>query len=154
VSLVAIRAYDDSEVSAILELWKAAGLVAPPTDPARDIRQARTRGAGEVFVAEYEQRLVATIMVGRDEDQGWLYYLAVEPSVQRKGLGRAMVRHAEKWLRARGVAKVLLMIRTNKGNIREFYRRLGYQSEPRHIMSRKLAPAPSDAAKVGEQQTG
>jgi ribosomal protein S18 acetylase RimI-like enzyme len=151
VSLVSIRPYHGGEVSAILDLWKAAGLVAPPTDPSRDIRQARTRGAGEVFVAEYQERLVATIMVGRDEEQGWLYYLAVEPSVQRKGLGRAMVRHAEKWLRARGVTKVLLMIRDNKGNVREFYRRLGYQSEPKQIMSRALAPAAGSPVKVGEQ---
>ena len=35
-----------------------------------------------------------------EEERGWLYYLAVEPGVQRKGLGRAMVRYAEKWLRA------------------------------------------------------
>ena len=152
MSLVAIRPYRDGEVSAILDLWKAAGLVAPPSDPSRDIRQARTRGAGEVFVAEYDERLVATIMVGRDQEQGWLYYLAVEPSVQRKGLGRAMVRHAEKWLRARGVTKVLLMIRNNKGNVREFYRRLGYQSEPKQIMSRALvAPAAGGPVKVGER---
>lgn len=150
MSLVSIRPYHDGEVAGILDLWKAAGLVAPPTDPSRDIRQARTRGAGEVFVAEFEQRLVATIMVGRDQEQGWLYYLAVEPALQRKGLGRAMVRHAEKWLRARGVAKVLLMIRNNKGNVREFYRRLGYESEPKQIMSRLIASAAGSTAKVEE----
>jgi ribosomal protein S18 acetylase RimI-like enzyme len=140
MSLLTVRAYADSEVSAILELWRAAGLVVPPQQPDRDIRTARTRGRGEVFVAEYEGRLVATIMVGREEDRGWLYYLAVEPAVQRKGLGRAMVRHAEKWLRARGIKKALLMVRENNRRVRGFYERLGYQPEPRHIMSRALVP--------------
>jgi ribosomal protein S18 acetylase RimI-like enzyme len=142
VSLISIRPYQDQEVPAILELWRAAGLTLPVQQPDRDIRAARTRGRGEVFVAEYQARLIATIMVGREEDRGWLYYLAVEPTVQRKGLGRAMVRHAEKWLRARGIAKAMLMVRENNRRVRGFYERLGYLSEPRHIMSRSLvAPA-------------
>jgi len=148
MSLLAVRAYADSEVPAILELWRAAGLVVPPQQPDRDIRTARTRGRGEVFVAEYESRLIATIMVGREEDQGWLYYLAVEPSVQRKGLGRALVRHAEKWLHARGIAKVMLMVRENNRRVRGFYERLGYQPEPRHIMSRSLVAS----AEMPQQQ--
>ena len=81
VTLIAIRPYQDTEVTAILELWSAAGLILPVQQPDRDIRNARTRGRGEVFVAEYQSRLIATIMVGREADQGWLYYLAVEPSV-------------------------------------------------------------------------
>lgn len=146
MSLISIRPYRDAEVSAILDLWRAAGLVPPPRDPDRDIRTARDGGGGDVFVAEYQERLVATIMVGREEDRGWLYYLAVEPAVQRKGLGRAMVRHAEKWLRARGSAKVMLMIRNNNRGVREFYSRLGYVAEPKQIMSRALVPAGAGAA--------
>jgi ribosomal protein S18 acetylase RimI-like enzyme len=145
VSLVSVRSFRLDEVTAILELWRAAGLVAPPNQPDRDIRTARTDGHGDVFVAEYAERLVATIMVGREEDRGWLYYLAVDPSVQRKGLGRAMVRHAEKWLRAHGAKKVMLMVRPNNRNVRGFYDRLGYKSEPRNIMARDLEPLPKPA---------
>jgi ribosomal protein S18 acetylase RimI-like enzyme len=141
MSLVSIRQFRPDEVTGILELWKAAGLVAPPNQPDRDIRAARSDG-GDVFVAEYEERLVATIMVGREEDRGWLYYLAVEPGVQRKGLGRAMVRYAERWLRERRVTKVMLMIRTNNRNVRGFYDKLGYKTEPRNLMARELEPLP------------
>ena len=152
MSLVSIRSFRDPEVTAILELWRAAGLVPPPRDPDRDIRTAR--GTGDVFVAEYQERLVATIMVGREEDRGWLYYLAVEPTVQRKGLGRAMVRHAETWLRAQGIAKVMLMIRNNNRGVREFYSRLGYVAEPKQIMSRALTPARAGAAGTPSRATG
>ncbi|MBV8168862.1 MAG: GNAT family acetyltransferase [Alphaproteobacteria bacterium] len=145
MSLVSIRSIQPDEVTAVLELWKAAGLVAPPNQPDRDIRAARSDG-GDVFVAEWEQRLVATIMVGREEDRGWLYYLAVEPGLQRKGLGRAIVRYAEKWLRARGVTKVMLMIRANNRNVRGFYDKLGYKSEPKNLMARALEPLPKPGA--------
>ena len=154
MSLVSIRPYRDTEVTAILALWRAAGLVPPPRDPDRDIRLARRDGAGDVFVAEYQERLVATIMVGREEDRGWLYYLAVEPTVQRKGLGRDMVRHAETWLRAQGIAKVMLMIRNNNRGVREFYSRLGYVAEPKQIMSRALTPARAGAAGTPSRATG
>jgi ribosomal protein S18 acetylase RimI-like enzyme len=138
VSRIAIRAYTEADVLGIIELWRAAGLIVPHNDPDRDIRFARTSGHGDVFVAEYEGRLVATIMVGHEGHRGWLYYLAVDPTVQRKGLGRAMVRYAEKWLGARGVPKVMLMIRETNLGVRGFYDRLGYGSEPRLVMSRWL----------------
>lgn len=140
MSLVSIRPFELDEITTILELWKAAGLVAPPNQPDRDIRSARTGGHGDVFVAEWSDRLVATIMVGREEDHGWLYYLAVDPQLQRKGLGRAMVRHAEKWLRARGAVKVMLMVRSQNRNVRGFYDKLGYKTEPKNIMARDLVP--------------
>lgn len=146
MSLVSIRSFRPDEVTAVLELWKAAGLVPPPNQPDRDIRAARSDG-GDVFVAEWQDRLVATIMVGREEDRGWLYYLAVDPNLQRKGLGRAIVRYAEKWLRAHGVTKVMLMIRANNRNVRGFYDKLGYKTEPRNLMARELEPLP----KPGQQ---
>lgn len=148
MSLVSVRPFQLDEVTAILELWKAAGLVAPVNQPDRDIRSARTDGAGDVFVAEWQDRLVATIMVSREEDHGWLYYLAVDPSVQRKGLGRAMVRHAEKWLRGRGVTKIMLMVRTNNRNVRGFYDKLGYKPEPKNIMARTFEPPPKPTPKA------
>ncbi len=62
-----------------------------------------------------------------------------------------MVRHAEKWLRARGIKKALLMVRENNRRVRGFYERLGYLPEPRHIMSRALVP-PAEAPPQQQHQ--
>ena len=60
-------------------------------------------------------------MVGHEGHRGWLYKLAVLPEFQGKGLGRDLVRQAERWLVARGVPKVNLMIRDTNIKVREFY---------------------------------
>ncbi len=65
-------------------------------------------------------------MAGHDGHRGWLYYLAVDPLMQHKGLGRETVRAAEEWLKARGVWAINLMIRNDNIAARGFYEALGY----------------------------
>ena len=77
-------------------------------------------------------------MAGDDGHRGWLYYLAVAPELQRTGLGRQMVAAAEDWLRARGVIKVMLMIRPTNLKVRGFYDAIGYGQQDRMIMARWL----------------
>ncbi len=49
-----------------------------------------------------------------------------------------MVRYAENWLAGQGVRKVELMIRDDNNHVRTFYKRVGYEIEPRIVMSRWL----------------
>jgi len=53
-------------------------------------------------------------------------------------VARSMVRHAEDWLADQGIRKVELMIRPENDAVREFYERVGYEVEPRMVMSRRL----------------
>jgi ribosomal protein S18 acetylase RimI-like enzyme len=133
-----IRVYEDRDFGAVERLWNACGLLVPHNDPARDIAFCRAAADAELFVGEVKDRVVATIMTGHDGHRGWLYYLAVDPEFGRRGLGRAMVAHAEAWLGERGVAKVNLMIRDTNEAARGFYQALGYDSEPRIVMARFL----------------
>ena len=50
-------------------------------------------------------------MVGHDGHRGWVYYVAVDPDMQKKDFGRAIMAAAEDWLRGRGVEKIMLMVR-------------------------------------------
>jgi hypothetical protein len=49
-----------------------------------------------------------------------------------------MVRYAEDWLAGQGIDKVELMIRPENDAVRAFYERVGYEVEPRLVMSRRL----------------
>jgi hypothetical protein len=53
-----------------------------------------------------------------------------------------MVRHAEGHLAARGVEKVLLLIRDNNLAVRSFYETLGYEYEPCTCLGRWLIDDP------------
>jgi len=143
VSTLDIRPYEASQGPSVVALWDACGLLRPWNDPAADIALCCRTPASELFLAvevddEGEARLRATIMCGSDGHRGWLYYLAVDPASRRRGLGRLMVRHAERWLASHGVPKVELLIRPENDGVRSFYERVGYAVEPRLLMVRWL----------------
>jgi len=134
----AIRPFRDADLAAVIALWQDCDLTRPWNPPARDIAFCRASGHGELFVAEAGGAVVGTIMAGHDGHRGWLYYVAVAPARRRDGLGRLLVAHAEAWLAAAGVPKVMLLIRETNAAVASFYQRLGYAVEPRVLMTKLL----------------
>jgi ribosomal protein S18 acetylase RimI-like enzyme len=138
-----IRPLTDADIEGTIDLWTECGLTEPWNDPRADIERARTSGEAIILVADDSRnRVAATILVGNDGHRGWLYYLAVCPELQSTGLGRRMVRAAEDWLKARGVVKIMLMIRPSNLKVRGFYEALGYEDQDRILMARWLDGQP------------
>ena len=133
-----IRAFEERDRSAVIALWQACDLTRPWNDPDSDISFCISRPESTILVGERDGRVIASVMTGHDGHRGWLYYLAVDPALQKHGLGRAMVAAAEKWLQDRGVPKVMLMVRPENDKVRAFYDALGYEEEPRVIFSRRF----------------
>ena len=121
------RAMKDGEEDAVIALWESCGLTRPWNEPRRDIDFARGKANSDILVAEENGRLIATVMAGHDGHRGTIYYLAVDPALQRRGLGRAAVAAAEAWLKARGVWKINLLVRTENTDVLGFYQKLGYE---------------------------
>jgi ribosomal protein S18 acetylase RimI-like enzyme len=141
---IRIRAYLDGDFERVVALWHACGLLRPWNEPADDIALCHRTASSELFVGltgddDAASMLGATVMTGSDGHRGWMYYLAVDPALRRKGFARAMVHHAEHWLATLGIRKVELMIRDDNEAVRSFYEKIGYAVEPRMIMSRWLA---------------
>lgn len=134
-----IRNAADKDETVVIALWQRCGLTVPYNDPAGDFRFALGKLGSDILVAE-DSDLVGSVMVGHDGHRGWLYYLAVEPSRQKQGIGRALVHTAERWLTDRGVQKVQLMVRETNEAVAAFYRRLGYEPMPRINMQKWLKP--------------
>jgi ribosomal protein S18 acetylase RimI-like enzyme len=132
-----IRAAGSDDEGAVVALWQACGLTVPYNNPVADFRFARAKPASDILVA-VDEAIVGTVMVGHDGHRGWLYYLAVDPARQRRGVGRALVAAAEDWLATRGVPKVHLMVRESNAAVAAFYRRLGYDPMPRLNMQKWL----------------
>ena len=128
----------DSDVEAVVALWRTCGLTRPWNDPYKDISFARESENATILVLEREGRIVATVMAGHDGHRGMLYYVAVDPSCQGQGIGKSAVRAAEAWLASRGVWKTNLLVRPENAAVKGFYEALGYAVNPVLCMARKL----------------
>jgi ribosomal protein S18 acetylase RimI-like enzyme len=137
--VITIREITGGDVEAVVALWRACGLTRPWNDPYKDISFARASHESTILLGEVKSRIVASIMVGNDGHRGMLYYLAVEPSLQGQGFGKAMVKSAEAWLALRGVWKINLLVRAQNEAVKGFYQKLGYEVNPVLCMARKIA---------------
>jgi len=121
----------------VVALWQTCGLTVPYNDPAADFRFARGGADSEVMVARHEGgRVCASPMVGHDGHRGWIYYVAVDPALQRQGVGAEIVSAAEAWLKARDVPKVQLLVRETNRAVVAFYEKLGFEVAPRVVLSK------------------
>lgn len=77
-------------------------------------------------------------MAGYDGHRGWLYALAVSDGHRRLGVGSALVREVEARLAALGCRKINLQIRATNIQVQAFYDRLGYGTEDRVSMGKRL----------------
>ena len=117
----------DGDVADVIALWQRCGLTRPWNDPASDIALARRRDNSTVLIGRDGNNIVATAMVGHDGHRGWVYYVAVDPERQGKGLGRTIMSAVENWLREAGIAKLQLLVRRENEAANAFYGSLGFE---------------------------
>jgi ribosomal protein S18 acetylase RimI-like enzyme len=148
-----ISAFAPPDRDGVVALWRAS-FPAYADDPAAQLDRALATASSAVFVAHDDAGLAGTAMAGSDGIRGWLHYVAVAPDRRGRGIGRALVAHAEAWLAGRqGLTKVNLQVRGDNGAVIGFYRGLGYVPEDRASLGKRLAdpggaapPPPSPGA--------
>lgn len=143
-----VRPFADDDEDAVVALWRAAGLTRPWNDPHRDIARKKLVQR-ELFLVAVEpssasgrrgDQVVGSAMAGYDGHRGWVYYLAVAPDQQGRGLGRLLMREAEARLLALGCPKVNLQIRSGNDAVTAFYDHLGYAPDGATGLGKRLIP--------------
>lgn len=119
-------------------LWHRVGLTRPWNDPEADLRNALA-GPASTVLADVQDGLRGTAMVGVDGHRGWMYYLAVDPDLQGRGVGRQLVAAAEDWVRSRGIPKLMLMVRNDNAAVLGFYAALGYEVDDVAALGKRLS---------------
>lgn len=136
-----IRSYRQADESDVIELWREVFPSAPArNDPLQDIALKLSEQPEYFLVAVVDGALVGTAMAGFDGHRGWVYYVAVHSSYQRRGIGSAMMREVESTLSHSGCPKVNLQIRASNAEVQAFYESLGYEVEERISMGKQLDP--------------
>ena len=134
-----IRPYRDEDLPAVVELWRAAFPDAPPwNEPTADIARKLEVQREFFVVAMADDKIVGTAMAGYDGHRGWVYSLAVGPEHRRRGIGTALMRRVEHDLAGMGCPKLNLQVRGTNREVVRFYESLGYVTEDRVSMGRRL----------------
>jgi ribosomal protein S18 acetylase RimI-like enzyme len=137
-----IRLYRESDEAAVIGLWRAVfNYNLPHHNPAASIRKKVAFQPELFFVATEGGEVTGTVMGGYDGHRGWIYSLAVAPSLQRKGTGTALVRHVERVLGELGCPKINLQVLAENAGVVAFYQKLGYRVEERVSMGKPLVRA-------------
>lgn len=103
-----------------------------------DEAMAATRSAR--FRVAAKGRVLAYAISGRSGTRGYLQRLAVDPTVEGRGLGRALIVDGLRWMRRRGASQAV--VNTQVGNQRalQLYQHLGFRLEPSGlaVLTRRL----------------
>ena len=138
MTALTITKAEDGDIDTIVSLWTRCGLTRPWNDPRADIALARSGPNATILVGRDANGIVGSVMVGHDGHRGWFYYLAVDPAMQGRGYGRFITSAAEQWLIARGIEKVMLMVRPENTGVHAFYKAMGYADQPRTVFAKWL----------------
>lgn len=135
-----IRSYEPADEAAVIALWDRCGLLRPWNDPHKDIARKLRIDPEGFLVGVLDSRVIATAMAGYDGHRGWVYYLGVDPDLQRHGYGRQLMEHVERLLRERGCPKINLQVRVGNESALAFYQSIGFTPDPVVSLGKRLEP--------------
>lgn len=138
VRAMQIRPFRDSDESAVIALWEAAGLTRSWNDPRKDIDRKRSVRRDWFLVGTVGDVVMASIMIGYDGHRGWINYLAVDAAHRGQGHARTLMREAERLLKAAGCPKINLQIRSSNAQVIAFYQAIGYAQDDVVSFGRRL----------------
>jgi len=110
---------------------------------AKNLRRLMASSGMLTLVAEGEAgERAGFIMIGRstsvftDQQQAFVYDVAVAPAFRRRGIGRRLMEHAEAYAREKGMEFITLMVDSRNDAARNLYAQLGF--EDGKVLMRKL----------------
>ena len=129
--MIRIRPAREDEARAILDLWRAGQTASSSTDDERAILELLRHDRDALLVAESDDRLVGTLIVGWDGWRAGMYRLVVAAELRRTGIATQLVRAAEARLRQVGARRVAAVVMTEHPHANAFWLEMGYRLDGR-----------------------
>jgi len=133
-----IREYNSLDEKQVINLWIKCDLVKPWNNPKQDIEQKLKVDPDLFLVGIIDNKIVATVMGGYEGHRGWINYLAVDPTFQRKGFASKIMAIIENKIKEKGAPKINLQIRTSNESVINFYKSINYKIDDVISMGKRL----------------
>jgi ribosomal protein S18 acetylase RimI-like enzyme len=124
---ITIRRGRQTDVGAVLRLWaEARSRHASTSDRLDDVERLVGDSPAALLVAEGDGEVVGALIAGWDGWRGNMYRLAVRDSHRRKGIGLALTRAGEDYLRRCGARRVTALVVFDDEDAGGFWESAGY----------------------------
>lgn len=111
----------------MLELWgQERSGHASVADRLEDVERLAGDSPAALLVAEREGEIVGALIAAWDGWRGNMYRLAVRADSRRQGIGLALARAGEDYLRGRGARRITALVAFGDGAAEGFWERAGY----------------------------
>jgi len=128
-----IRSCQVNDVEAVLCFWQQAEATVSPTDTVTDLTHAVADSPAIVLVADFEGRIIGSVIGSFDGWLGNIYRLAVHPDFRRHGIARALVREVEQRLVHQGAGRITAWIEKEHPWAMGFWRAIRYEVDSRMV---------------------
>jgi ribosomal protein S18 acetylase RimI-like enzyme len=124
---IEVRRCRRSDVPAVLDLWaEARSDHASSSDRPEDVERLVDGSPAALLVAERGGEIVGALIAGWDGWRGNMYRLAVREGHRREGIGLALTRAGEEYLRQHGVHRVTALVAFDDEVAGGFWESAGY----------------------------
>jgi ribosomal protein S18 acetylase RimI-like enzyme len=128
---ITVREGRVEDAPAVLELWtQARSGHASIADRIEDVERLIADSPAALLVAEREAEIVGALIAAWDGWRGNMYRLAVRDGDRREGIGVALTRAGEAYLRERGARRVTALVARDDEVAGPFWDSAGYPLDP------------------------
>jgi ribosomal protein S18 acetylase RimI-like enzyme len=125
-----IRRCRHADASAVLGLWaQARSEHASTADRLGDVERLIEDSPAALLVAECGGEIVGALIAAWDGWRGNMYRLAVDEGHRRQGIGLALTRAGEEYLRARGARRITALVAYEGDAAGAFWNAAGYPQD-------------------------
>ncbi len=122
-----VRRGETRDLPAVLALWQSERSEHASTpDSSDDVQLLITDSPGALLVAERDGEIVGALIAAWDGWRGNMYRLAVRDDRRRRGVGLALIRAGEEYLRGRGARRVTALVAFDDEAAAGFWDAAGY----------------------------
>jgi ribosomal protein S18 acetylase RimI-like enzyme len=140
-----VRRCERGDVPEVLALWaQARSEHASTPDRIEDVERLLVDSPAALLVAEHDGVIVGALIAAWDGWRGNMYRLAVRDEYRREGIGIALTRAGEAYLRRCGVGRVTALVAFEDEMAAGFWEAAGYPRDQE--IGRRVRNLPSDSA--------
>ena len=122
-----MRRCQEADAPAVLDLWaQARSEHASTSDRLEDVERLVADSPAALLVAERDGEILGALIAAWDGWRGNMYRLAVRDGQRREGIGLALTRAGEDYLRRRGARRVTALVAFDDEVAGGFWESAGY----------------------------